>query len=1093
MKSFFVLFFALSLAAALQAAPNKDQELTPQHKAYIAGALPDKAYVTPEKPRKILVFSRTTTYRHVAGIPALKEAFMRMGEKTGAWETIVSDDLANFEPEKLREFDCVVMNNTTGAPFAEQLSDIAKMTPEQRAPLVARDKRLRGNLVEYVKNGGGLVAIHAGADAYANSLGDLAGPDYVEMVGAVFHSHPWGGNNDPETFIVEDMCSPLTEGIWPQGEFVLQDEIYMFGSEYDRKNLRVLTGMDVGRSPITVERMKKSYIRPDGDIPVSWVKDFGKGRVFYGSLGHRRESYYIPEVLEHYLRGIQYACGDLKGVDTSFLPFVERTKKTPAAMTVSRMFRTPVLLPAPSFAQIEALRDVPYGERTDDFNRIFFATADNNRDASFCKNMAAFALRELAAKGGTDRYRVLLADILENVGLGENVTQAKALCAAEPNAPFATVLQNVVAHHEATGIPFGFKMGDTAVIPETAPADERALFNVIGVLQDNPSLQIPAYLKLEALKEGLCRTRLIYALAARGQDLDKVLALEPADASEAMAIAYAATKGGDDAIVAKVAGFAKLLKRPEQSALAVCIQEISCKNRAQAIVSALRQAEGPAIGVLVEALSGVDAGAALSQIYDGLRSPETDVRKGSVRILATVPDKATFLKLAEAFPAEQDAAARAQMQGVMSKIAAVEFDAEMFEAVARLYGQLPEKDRAYFLRFAPMISNARALALCREAAIVPALRSAALSQLAKWKNAKALPVLIAIAQASATDEARAEAQEAVVDYCEKGDMSAEALIYILATASPELKQRMADAAVNAADPDFAKPLRDAGFAAQADLIAQSAAPIRLSATASHNAKDVALMTDTKAGTRWVSRDPIVAGMWIEFDMGGVRRVRDIELLIAGTPDDAPEKVTVLAGRSADAMAPVEVAYATDGHTAKIIFTPPVTARFVRIVAAGGSLKPGKWWSVFEARINGGVQGAQAAQGPAMDKSKIGVKVSHNARDVAQMTDINLQSRWTSREPITDGMWVLLDLGAVRPFSEVDFLIKGASEDTPEKIRVLAGASEDALKPVNFAYASDGESAKIAFAPPVTARFVKVVAASAHPKGRWWSVFDLQVK
>ena len=56
--------------------------------------------------------------------------------------------------------------------------------------------------------------------------------------------------------------------------------------------------------------------RADNDYGISWIKPWGKGRVFYCSLGHRPEIFSTPTVLAHYLAGMQWAMGDLTGVDT---------------------------------------------------------------------------------------------------------------------------------------------------------------------------------------------------------------------------------------------------------------------------------------------------------------------------------------------------------------------------------------------------------------------------------------------------------------------------------------------------------------------------------------------------------------------------------------------------------------------------------------------------------------------------------------------------------------------------------------------------------------------------------------------------------
>jgi hypothetical protein len=47
-------------------------------------------------------------------------------------------------------------------------------------------------------------------------------------------------------------------------------------------------------------------------MPVSWIRNYDKGRVFYCGLGHNNEVFYRPAILQHVLDGIQFAIGDLK-------------------------------------------------------------------------------------------------------------------------------------------------------------------------------------------------------------------------------------------------------------------------------------------------------------------------------------------------------------------------------------------------------------------------------------------------------------------------------------------------------------------------------------------------------------------------------------------------------------------------------------------------------------------------------------------------------------------------------------------------------------------------------------------------------------
>jgi type 1 glutamine amidotransferase len=95
------------------------------------------------------------------------------------------------------------------------------------------------------------------------------------------------------------ICKPL------QGNtFQVYDELYLFKEPYDPSKVKILLALDL-------TEMKDPGRRPEGDYPVSWIRTYGDGRVFYCSLGHFSSAYSSPEVMEHYLAGIQWAMGDL--------------------------------------------------------------------------------------------------------------------------------------------------------------------------------------------------------------------------------------------------------------------------------------------------------------------------------------------------------------------------------------------------------------------------------------------------------------------------------------------------------------------------------------------------------------------------------------------------------------------------------------------------------------------------------------------------------------------------------------------------------------------------------------------------------------
>ncbi len=268
--------------------------------ARIQAAAPAQAGVVPEKPRKVLIFSKFYGFNHTA-VPYGKIAFEVLGKKTGAYTPVVSDDDAMFEPQNIGQFDAIVFNNTNNEIFLPEPEAYKALSPREKAKADARDAMLKASLVKYLRDGGGLAVIHAGVASFRQW------PEYGEIIGARFDNHPWVAGSTV-TFKIDEPTHPLAAAFGGK-EFVVQDEIYQFKDTYSRARDRVIVSLDT-----TQTNMQKAGIhRTDGDFPMTWVKAYGKGRVFYCSLGHQHDIYWNPVVLRQFLDGVQFAIGDLKG------------------------------------------------------------------------------------------------------------------------------------------------------------------------------------------------------------------------------------------------------------------------------------------------------------------------------------------------------------------------------------------------------------------------------------------------------------------------------------------------------------------------------------------------------------------------------------------------------------------------------------------------------------------------------------------------------------------------------------------------------------------------------------------------------------
>jgi hypothetical protein len=269
--------------------------------AFIAGtfALSTSALAAP---KKVLVVTTTTGFRH-SSIATAEKIIAQLGTQSDAFTV----DYARVEPNdpQFRGDDGKPDKDKVNAAIKQVLSE--KMSPEA---LKNYDAVIFANttgdlplpdpqaFIDWVKSGKGFVGMHAAGDTFHHF------EPYLDMVGAEFKQHGAQVQVDP---INEDKECPACRHI--PADWKVFDEIYQF-QKFDRTKVHGLLTLD-----------KHPNNKTPGDYPISWCKEFGKGRVFYTSLGHR-EDVWDPnwpdrknpkEVAEayqqHILNGIKWALG----------------------------------------------------------------------------------------------------------------------------------------------------------------------------------------------------------------------------------------------------------------------------------------------------------------------------------------------------------------------------------------------------------------------------------------------------------------------------------------------------------------------------------------------------------------------------------------------------------------------------------------------------------------------------------------------------------------------------------------------------------------------------------------------------------------
>jgi hypothetical protein len=171
-----------------------------------------------------------------------------------------------FAPESLANFDGVIFASTTG-----------------ELPIPDIDAFLA-----WIKTGKAFIGFHAASDTLKNS------DAYCDLIGGHFAGHPWNAGGE-HAFVVHEPKHRLS--VMLPERFRWKDEIYQYDLRYKPENLRVLVSLD----------MQASTPKEPLYVPVSWVRDYGKGRVFYTNFGHNDATWKEPMFQRHMSDGIAWA------------------------------------------------------------------------------------------------------------------------------------------------------------------------------------------------------------------------------------------------------------------------------------------------------------------------------------------------------------------------------------------------------------------------------------------------------------------------------------------------------------------------------------------------------------------------------------------------------------------------------------------------------------------------------------------------------------------------------------------------------------------------------------------------------------------
>ncbi len=249
---------------------------------------------------RVLILSGENNHDWRETTPCLRNLLLN----TGRFDVRVNEEPAGMTAATLAAYNVVVLdyNGPRWGPAAEKA------------------------LEEFVRSGGGLVAVHGanwafsglvilGAHHVPTGMMEPAWPAYKEMVGGVWSDRPPASGHAPRHQFpvnIVDRNNPITAGL--PASFEADDELY--------HNLHLIPGVHILATAYDDPKFKGSGpqappaksgwphldMTPTGrNEPVLWTVRYGRGRTFYTALGHDAKAEEMPGFSTTFVRGVEWA------------------------------------------------------------------------------------------------------------------------------------------------------------------------------------------------------------------------------------------------------------------------------------------------------------------------------------------------------------------------------------------------------------------------------------------------------------------------------------------------------------------------------------------------------------------------------------------------------------------------------------------------------------------------------------------------------------------------------------------------------------------------------------------------------------------
>ncbi len=240
--------------------------------------------------KKLLVVADVQTGFHHDSISHAMATIERLGRESGAYMTMVRTDPQLLTKDQIKGEGPRYSGRSVNARTLD-FYDAVFLLPAGIGTLTDKQK---ADLLSFVRDDGkGIIVGHAA------TVGYYQWPEFAELIGGTMSSE----FNANATVVVEDPKFPGADafGLAP---FPFTEQHPVLKEPYSRDKVHVILRLDPDKlSPADRAR------RADGDFPVVWARQYGKGRMYNIGWGHEETTWDDPRFQKMVLEGIKWAMG----------------------------------------------------------------------------------------------------------------------------------------------------------------------------------------------------------------------------------------------------------------------------------------------------------------------------------------------------------------------------------------------------------------------------------------------------------------------------------------------------------------------------------------------------------------------------------------------------------------------------------------------------------------------------------------------------------------------------------------------------------------------------------------------------------------